>query len=138
MTAKRPLGPVLIGGVAMPYSKGVAAGGFLFLTGLDGRVDDEGTAVSGIAAQTRLALDRGQAILRDAGSDFAQVVRIVQYLAHPGLLDGYHQARESWLAENAPTLLREMSYAGTLVIVGFSRPDRLVELEVTALAGGAA
>lgn len=121
----------------MPYSKGVAAGGFLFLTGLDGRVDDHGAPIAGIAAQTRLALDRGQAILRAAGSDFERVVRIVQYLAHPGLLDGFHTAREAWLAEHAPTLQRELSYAGTLIVVGFSRPDRLVELEVTALAGEA-
>lgn len=116
----------------MPWGRGAVAGGFVFLSGLEGAVDDEGGHVEGIEAQTRLALDRGQRDLEAAGSHFELVVRLTQYLAAAADSPGFHRARDAWLAEHAPMLLEEQSYGGVLVIVGFTDPKRRVELEVTA------
>ena len=132
---KRGLGPVIMGGKAMPWGKGVVAGGFVFLSGLEGRTDNDGARVVGIAAQTVIALTRGQQYLTEAGSSFEHVVRITTYLADAADLTGYHAARDAWMAQNAPRLLADQSYGGVLVVQQFTAPDRLIELEVTALAG---
>jgi len=133
MTTKRGLGPVLIAGKRMPWGKGVIANGFVFLSGLDGSVDDQGRPVQGIEAQTIVALDRGERYLREAGSSIGSAVRVIQYLARAEDLAGFHATRDAWFAEHAEDLMTEQSYAGVLVVQRFTNPDRLVELEVTAV-----
>ncbi len=129
---KRGLGPVVIGGQPMPWGKGAVAAGLVFLSGLEGRTDDAGTPVAGIAAQTMLALDRGRQYLQEAGTSFENVVRMVQYLADPDLAGEFHTARDAWMAEHAPRLLAEQSYGGVLLVQQFTKPDRLIEIEITA------
>ena len=129
---KRGLGPVIMDGKIMPWGKGAVSCGLVFLSGLEGRTDDKGNAVKGIKAQTRLAMDRGKQYLEEAGSSFENVVRITQYLANADDLDGFHQARDDWMREHSPDLLAEQSYGGVLLVQQFTKPDRLVELEITA------
>lgn len=136
MTApKRPLGPVIVGGQPMPWGKGVIANGFVFLSGLEGRVDDDGRPVGGITAQTQLALERGRRYLEEVDCTLEHVVRLIQYLADAALFDEFHEARDGYLAEHAPQLLAEQSYGGVLVVQQFTKPDRLVEFELTAVLG---
>lgn len=132
-TAKRGLGPVIRGGRSMPWGKGVVAGPFVFLSGLEGSVDEDGAQVQGIEAQTVLALERGEAFLREAGSTMEHVVRLIQYLADPADRDGFHAARTRWLEAHAPVLQAEQSYAGVLLIQQLSLTGCLVELELTAV-----
>jgi enamine deaminase RidA (YjgF/YER057c/UK114 family) len=115
---------MIMGGKPMPWGKGVVAGGFVFLSCLEGRLTDDGVLVPGIAEQTTLALSRDQQYLTEAGSSFERVVRITQYLA----------ARDRWMAQHAPQLLANQSYGGVLVVQQFTAADQLIELEVTALA----
>ena len=129
---KRGLGPVVIGGKPMPWGKGAVAAGLVFLSGLEGRTDDAGTPVSGITAQTMLALDRGAQYLQEAGTSFENVVRMVQYLADPALAGEFHTARDAWMRDNAPRLLSDQSYGGVLLVQQFTKPDRLIEIEITA------
>ena len=138
LTKKRGLGPVVMGGKQMPWSKGAMAGGFVFLSGLEGRTTDEDDAVEGVAAQTKLALDRGKQYLEEVGGSFEDVVRMTQYLANPALAGDFHKARNEWMAEHAPGLLEQQSYGGVLLIQQFTKPDRLIELEVTAYLGARA
>lgn len=135
MVNKRGLGPVIIGGTPMPWGKGAVAGGLVFLSGLEGRTDDAGAPLAGIEAQTLLALTRGKQYLEEAGTSFENVVRMVQYLADPEMLGGFHKTRDSFMRAYAPNLLAEQSYAGVLLVQRFSRTDRLVEIEIIAAAG---
>ena len=69
------------------------------------------------------------AILAEAGMGPADVVRINAFVTDRAHMAGYMRARDEWLA--GVTRLP----ASTLVIVsGFTRPEFLVEVEVTAAA----
>ncbi|MDQ1372541.1 MAG: 2-iminobutanoate/2-iminopropanoate deaminase [Candidatus Thermoplasmatota archaeon] len=74
--APRPVGP---------YSQAVEAGGFLFLSGQIGLDPGSGQLVSGGASeQTRAALNNLAAILRAAGGEMEDVVRVGVYLKDIG------------------------------------------------------
>lgn len=69
------------------------------------------------------------AILAEAGMGPANVVRINAFVTDRVHMQGYMQARDEWLAGIGRLP------ASTLVIVsGFTRPEFLVEVEVTAAA----
>jgi 2-iminobutanoate/2-iminopropanoate deaminase len=68
-----------------PYSQAVRAGGFLFLSGQIPLDPETGALVAGgIDAQTERVLDNLDAVLRAAGSSFAEVVRTTIYLVDLG------------------------------------------------------
>ena len=116
----------------MPWGKGAVAGDFIFLSGAEARADDTDIPPRGIRAQTELALNRVEKRLKEAGASMNSVVRFVWYLKNRTDLDAFYEARDDWLDKHAPTLLRERSYASTLLIVGLARPDMLVEIDCTA------
>ena len=83
----------------------------------------------GAEAQARLCLANCAAILAEAGMSPADVIRINAFVTDRAHMAGYMAARDAWLAglDRLP--------ASTLVIVtGFTRPEFLVEVEVTAAA----
>jgi len=87
----------------------------------------DGTVPEGPAAQADLCFAMCAAILAEAGMGPADVVRINAFVTDRAHMPGYMAARDRWLAgvERLP--------ASTLVIVaGFTRPEFLVEVEVTA------
>jgi enamine deaminase RidA (YjgF/YER057c/UK114 family) len=98
----------------------VVASGQLALAA-DGTVPEEATA------QAQLCFQNCAAILAEAGMTPADVIRINAYVTDRAHMPGYMAARDAWLA--GVTRLP----ASTLVIVsGFTRPEFLVEVEVTA------
>ncbi|MDA4126050.1 MAG: RidA family protein [Thaumarchaeota archaeon] len=129
---KRGLGLITHGGKLMRWGKGAVAGDFIFLSGAEARADDSDFPPVGIRAQTELALNRVEKRLKEAGASMDSVVRFVWYLTNRTDLDAFYEARDDWLDKHAPTLLRERSYASTLLIVGLARPDMLVEIDCTA------
>jgi enamine deaminase RidA (YjgF/YER057c/UK114 family) len=89
----------------------------------DDRVPD------GAEAQARLCFASCAAILAEAGMGPGDVIRINAFVTAREHMRGYMAARDAWLAD--VTRLP----ASTLVIVsGFTRPEFLVEVEVTAAA----
>lgn len=83
----------------------------------------------GAEAQAHLCFANCAAILAEAGMGPADVIRINAFVTDRAHMAGYMAARDAWLAgvERLP--------ASTLVIVqGFTRPEFLVEVEVTAAA----
>ncbi len=130
--AKRGLGVIWHGGKLMPWGKGAVAGDFIFLSGAEARADDTDIPPRGIRAQTELALNRVEKRLEEAGSTLENVVKFVWYLANRADEEAFYEARDAWLGKHAPVLLRERSYASTLLIVGLARPDMLVEVDCTA------
>ena len=132
---KRGLGLIEHGGRVMVWGKGAVAGDLVFLSGAEARSDDTDIPVSGVKAQTELALERVATRLADAGASLDQVVKLVWYLTDRALIEDFYEARDGWLARNCPSLVEERSYASTLLIVGLAREDMLVEIDCWAYLG---
>ena len=78
-------------------------------------------------AQADLCFANCAAVLVEAGMGPEDVVRINAFVTERAHMPAYMAARDAWLAGSA------RKPASTLVIVaGFTRPDFLVEVEVTA------
>jgi enamine deaminase RidA (YjgF/YER057c/UK114 family) len=89
----------------------------------------DGSVPDGAEAQATLCLANCAAILAQAGMGPADVIRINAFVTDRAHMAGYMAARDAWLA--GVTRLP----ASTLVIVaGFTRPEFVVEVEVTAAA----
>jgi enamine deaminase RidA (YjgF/YER057c/UK114 family) len=87
----------------------------------------DGTIPQGAKAQAELCFSNIEAILCEAGARAEHVVKINAFVTDRAHMAGYMDARDAWLSgvENLP--------ASTLMIVtGFTRPEFLVEIEVTA------
>ena len=132
---KRGLGKVIHAGQEMVWGKGAVAGGFVFLSGAEARADDTDEPVEGVQAQTELALERIKQRLEEAGARLDDVVKFVWYLRDRELIEEFYAARDGWLARNAPDLLRDRSYASTLLIVGLAKEEMLVEIDCVAYIG---
>ncbi|MEM1274798.1 MAG: RidA family protein [Pseudomonadota bacterium] len=89
----------------------------------------DGSVPDGAEAQAALCFANCAAILAEAGMGPGDLVRINAFVTDRAHMAGYMAARDAWLASvtHVP--------ASTLVIVtGFTRPEFLVEVEVTAAA----
>ncbi len=117
----------------MPWGKGAITNDFVFLSGVEARDEKTDAPVPGIKAQTELALSRIKERLEEAGTSVDNVVKFVWYLVDRALEQEFYEARDGWLARHAPKLLKERSYASTLLIVGLARYDMLVEIDCIAV-----
>ena len=87
--------------------------------------DDE--VPTDIESQTRQCFENVKAILRDAGMEMGDIVRINAFVTDRRHLQGYMKTRDEFIASPPP--------ASTLMIVsGFAREEFLVEIEVLASA----
>ncbi|MDO3647414.1 RidA family protein [Nocardia mangyaensis] len=113
-----------------PYkiSQAIRAGGLLHVSGQAG-IDEQGKTVSDdFLTQGRQAFDNIGRVLREAGADFADVVKVGIFVTDMAAnLDKVIQLRGEFLSEPYPadTLLEVSSLA---------QPDWQIEIEVTALA----
>ncbi|MEM6824796.1 MAG: RidA family protein [Pseudomonadota bacterium] len=88
-----------------------------------------GDVPSGARAQAALCFENCGEILKAAGMGPSDAVRIAAFVTDRSHMQAYMAARDAWLG--TPDQLP----ASTLVIVsGFTRPEFLVEVEVTAAA----
>ncbi|MEM6489406.1 MAG: RidA family protein [Pseudomonadota bacterium] len=115
------------------YAHGVAvpAGWRLVVTSGQLGIDPGGAVPQGARAQADLWFAACGAILAAGGMTAADTIRINAFVTDRAHMPGYMAARDAWLAEVPEDALP----ASTLVIVsGFTRPEFLVEVEVTAAA----
>jgi 2-iminobutanoate/2-iminopropanoate deaminase len=111
-----------------PYSQGVKAGGFLFLSGaiaLDPATGE--ICPGGIAAETEMVMNNIAALLAAAGLGFGDVVKTVIYLASMADFATVNGIYGSRFAEQPPARV-------TVEVQGLPR-GALVEIEVTAFCG---
>lgn len=88
---------------------------------------EDGTVPETAEAQADIIFANLTAILASGGAGVADVLRLNAFVTDRGHMAGYMAARDRWLSD--VTRLP----ASTLVIVsGFTRPEFLVEVEVTA------
>ncbi|MEM1428204.1 MAG: RidA family protein [Pseudomonadota bacterium] len=131
--SQRMLRPTTIRPPFARYAHGVevpAAYRLVLASGQLGIAANE-TVPDGAEAQADLCFANCAAVLAEAGMTAADVVRINAFVTAREHLPGYMAARDRWLAQRSEDALP----ASTLVIVtGFTRPEFLVEVEVTAAA----
>ncbi|HEY5512757.1 MAG TPA: RidA family protein [Geomonas sp.] len=111
-----------------PYSQGVKAGGFLFLSGaiaLDLATGE--MCGGGIAAETELVMKNIAALLAASGLGFGDVVKCVIYLANMGDFTTVNAIYGRHFTEQAPARV-------TVEVQGLPR-GALVEIEATACCG---
>lgn len=122
-----PLSPIDIHPPFAPYSHGVelpAGQRLVFCSGQLGIAKD-GTIPADCAGQARLCFDNIRSILREAGMDLDNIVRVNAYVTGREHLRPYMDVRNALFGEPLP--------ASTLMIVsGFARPEFVVEIEAIA------
>ncbi|MEM9205288.1 MAG: RidA family protein [Pseudomonadota bacterium] len=80
---------------------------------------------AGVEEQTELCFENMRAILKSAGMDFADIIRLNSYVTGREHLAGYMKVRDRYIGDPP--------CASTLMIVsGFARPEFLVEIEALA------
>jgi len=127
----RRLAPTSIRPPFARYAHGVElpAGARLVVTSGQLGVRDDDSVPEGAEAQATLCFANATAILGAAGMGPGDVVRINAFVTDRAHMAGYMAARDAWLAQVPEPP------ASTLVIVsGFTRPEFVVEVEVTAAA----
>lgn len=132
MSGKKGLGLVYHGGMEMVWGKGAVASNFVFLSGTEARDENSDEPLGDIKGQTEVALGRVKQRLEEAGTSLENVVKFVWYLADRSQISDFYEARDGWLAKNAPKLVKERSYASTLLIVGLAKHNMLVEIDCIA------
>ena len=110
-----------------PFTDGVEAGGFLYVSGML-PFDANGDLVGAgdVARQTEQVLDNVGDVLRAAGATFDDVVRVGVYLLNMADRPAVNTVRRRYFGDARP--------AATLVEVSaLAIPDALVEIEAVAL-----
>lgn len=127
----KALAPPSISQPLARYAHGVEVPAGLRLVVTSGQLGllPDGTVPRTAEAQARACFENCRLILAEAGMTPADVIRINAFVTDRSHMAGYMIARDAWL-ESVTRLP-----ASTLVIVsGFTRPEFLVEVEVTAAA----
>lgn len=108
-----------------PYSQGVKAGGFLFLSGQIALDPKTGQVLVGdIKLQTRRAMDNLKAILEAGGSSLSKVVKCTVFLKDINDFGPMNEEYGSYFKELPP--------ARTTVQVAKLPRDTLIEIDVIA------
>lgn len=109
-----------------PYSQGVRAGGFLFLSGQIPLDPKTMTVVTGdVAAQTEQALMNMKAVLESQGLDFSDVVKTTVFIKDMNDFGRINEIYAKFFTKDAP--------ARSCVEVARLPKDVLVEIEAIAL-----
>ena len=96
---KTPSAPAAIG----PYSQGIVAGGFLFVSGQIPLDPATGEVIQGdIAGQVRRVLDNLKAIVTAGGSGMDRVVRTTVYLLDLGDFPQMNEVYREYFGVNPP------------------------------------
>lgn len=110
-----------------PYSYGIKSGNTLFLSGLVSRNGKDNSNVKGdVAAQSKVVMDNGAAILKEAGMSFDDVVSARIYLTDDTTFQAMNAAYRPYFAGGAPP-------ARATVKTGLTNPDYAVEVTMIAV-----
>jgi reactive intermediate/imine deaminase len=96
-------GRIVVGGVhPMPLSRAVRAGDWVFVSGQTAIDKDGAVLAGGIEAQTRRVLEGIRAVLQEAGSSLAEVVKTTVWLADPRDFWSFNRAYAEFFPEAPP------------------------------------
>ena len=108
------------------YSQGLRVGDFVFVSG-QGPIDPESGRVAGdtIGEQTAQVLENIRAILRAAGAEMVDVVKVTAHLSDLTMFDRYNRIYADYFPDPKPTR----------TTVGSELPGILVEIDAVAYVG---
>jgi len=108
-----------------PYSQGILANGFLFVSG-QGAVDPNSGRIVGtdIESQTRQTLNNVRSIVEASGLSMQDIVKVSIYLKHMSDFKRMNEIYKSFFPDSPP--------ARTTVQAELPLPDMLIEIEVVA------
>jgi len=115
--------PTALPGV--PYSPGMKAGDYIFVSGQIGHVDREGNKVEGVEAQTRQTLENMKRVLEAAGASLSDVVKTTVFLVKADDFAKMNEVYKSYFTKDYPA-------RSTVIIAALVRPEILVEIECVA------
>ncbi len=110
----------------LPFSPGIRAGNFIFVSGQVGFTDARGRAVRGIEAQTRQCLENMKQVLAAGGASLKDVIKVTVFLRRAKDFAKMNSVYKEYFVENLP--------ARSTVITGLALPGMLVEIECVAYA----
>ena len=114
-------------GAIGPYSQGIKANGFVFVSGQLGLIPETGVfAEGGVAGQTRQSLKNVKHVLEAAGSGLGKVVKVTVFLKDMKDFAAMNAVYSEFFTEDFP--------ARSAVQVAALPKDGLVEIEVIATA----
>ncbi|HEY0386744.1 MAG TPA: RidA family protein, partial [Pyrinomonadaceae bacterium] len=127
-TVRQIVKPERAPGAIGPYSQAVIAGGFVFASGQIPIDPLTGEFVAGgVAEQTEQVLRNLSAVLEEAGTELARVVKATVFLADMNDFAAMNEVYGRYFSEQAPA-------RATVEAARLPR-DARVEIEVIALAG---
>jgi len=106
------------------YSRAVVDGDMIFVSGTTGYDYATMTLADGVVAQCTQALKNIEAALAEAGSSFADVVRVTYIFPNPADFEPCWPVLRAAFASVRP--------AATMISAGLASPAMKVEIEVTA------
>lgn len=112
---------------AYAHGTHVPAGSEWVLTSGQLGIAQDDDVPSDARAQADLCFAACAAILAEAGFDKADTVRINAFVTDRAHMGGYMAARDAWCAG-----MRRLPASTLVIVAGFTRPEFLVEVEVTA------
>ena len=114
-------------GAIGPYSQGIKANGFVFVSGQLGLIPETGVfAEGGVTGQTRQSLKNVKRLLEAAGSGLEKVVKVTVFLKDMKDFAAMNAVYSDFFTEDFP--------ARSAVQVAALPKDGLVEIEVIAAA----
>jgi 2-iminobutanoate/2-iminopropanoate deaminase len=109
----------------LPFSPGVKAGDYIFISGQVGHIDPKtGDEIEGIEAQTRQCIENMREVLRRAGSDLSDVVKVTVFLRGADDFVKMNEVYQSYFTGELP--------ARSTVVTGLVIPAMLIEMECVA------
>ena len=115
--------PTALPGV--PYSPGMKAGDYIFVSGQVGHVDGEGNKVEGIEAQTRQVLKKMKSVLAAAGASLSDVVKTTVFLVGADDFAKMNEVYKTFFDKDYPS-------RSTVIVAALARPEIIVEIECIA------
>jgi enamine deaminase RidA (YjgF/YER057c/UK114 family) len=106
----------------------VVAGNTVYLRGQVGQNIDtaESVGIGDVAAQTEQAMANVAQLLKEAGAELEDIVKIVIYLIDPRYREPVYRVIGRWLEGVYPV-------STGIVVTALARPEWLVEIDVTAV-----
>jgi 2-iminobutanoate/2-iminopropanoate deaminase len=109
-----------------PYSQGIAAKGFVFVTGVVAIDPATGDVVTGgIREQAARVLESVKAILEEAGSSLTRVTKVTIYLKDRSLFKDLNEVYASYFGEHKPVR--------STLICGLPREEFLLMVDAIAV-----
>jgi enamine deaminase RidA (YjgF/YER057c/UK114 family) len=111
------------------YSRAVRVGNMVFVGGTTTtNSKGEVEAVGDAYLQTKIILQKIEAVLKQAGARISDVVRVRFYVTDIGKGPQYIKAYSEWFKDIRPVITMAE-------VKGLARPDHLVEIEADAVVG---